>query len=173
VRKTATLGGTYPEIVAVLEKAMRQKNLSGEMVVDAVPVSNRVYLEAVLGRDTTAKHDDSVTRASREVPKPGWRRLFGIFGRNANDEDETDFTTSPSKNASSQPTRGATAGANPSDPPNRTTSADRKDGESAKQSDDSKAAPTAKRDDAVQKATGEDTPAPRRRLFDLFRRDDQ
>ena len=68
VRKTASLGATYPEIVAILETAKRQKNLAGELVVDAVPVSNRVYLEAVLGKDTTAKRDDSLKRASAESP---------------------------------------------------------------------------------------------------------
>ncbi len=59
VRKTASLGATYPQIVAILETAKRQKNLPGQLVVDAVPVSNRVYLEAVLGKDTTAKRDDA------------------------------------------------------------------------------------------------------------------
>ena len=67
VRKTANLGATYPQIVAILENAKRQRNLAGELVVDAVPVSNRVYLEAVLGKDTTAKRDDSVKRTSARV----------------------------------------------------------------------------------------------------------
>ncbi len=48
--KTANLGATYPEVVAILETANRQKNLSGELVVDAVPASNRVYLEADPGQ---------------------------------------------------------------------------------------------------------------------------
>ena len=43
-----------------------RRNLAGDLVVDAVPVSNRVYLEAVLGKDTTAKRDDSVKRTSGE-----------------------------------------------------------------------------------------------------------
>ena len=67
VRKTASLGATYPQIVAVLENAKRQRNLAGDLVVDAVPVSNRVYLEAVLGKDTTAKRDDSLKRTSGRV----------------------------------------------------------------------------------------------------------
>ena len=61
VRKMANLGASYPQIVAVLENGKRQRNLTGELVVDAVPVSNRVYLDAVLGKDTTTKRD---TRSS-------------------------------------------------------------------------------------------------------------
>ena len=85
VRKTASLGATYPQIVAILEAAKRQKNLSGQLVVDAVPASNKVYLEAVLGKDTTAKRDDSLKRTSAETSRSGRRRFFGIFGRESDD----------------------------------------------------------------------------------------
>ena len=90
VRKTASLGATYPQIVAILEAAKRQKNLSGELVVDAVPASNKVYLEAVLGKDTTAKRDDSLKRASGETSRSGRRRFFGLFGRDSDDSDRND-----------------------------------------------------------------------------------
>ena len=89
VRKTASLGATYPQIVAVLENAKRQRNLAGDLVVDAVPVSNRVYLEAVLGKDTTAKRDDSIKRTSAESSRSSRRWLFGIFGRDSDDSART------------------------------------------------------------------------------------
>ena len=85
VRKTANLGASYPQIVAVLENAKRQRNLAGDLVVDAVPVSNRVYLEAVLGTDTTAKRDDAIKRTSGESSRSRGRWLFGIFGRDSDD----------------------------------------------------------------------------------------
>ena len=69
IRKAANLGATYPQIVAVLENAKRQRNLSGALVVDAVPVSNRGYLEAVLGKDKTGKRDEAVKRTSGEAIK--------------------------------------------------------------------------------------------------------
>ena len=37
IRQTANLGANYPEIVAILQAAERQKNLPGPLVVDAVP----------------------------------------------------------------------------------------------------------------------------------------
>ena len=51
IRRVANLGATYPEIVAILEAANRQKNLPGTLVVDAVPSSNADYLAAaILGK---------------------------------------------------------------------------------------------------------------------------
>ncbi len=100
VRKTASLGATYPQIVAVLENAKRQRNLAGELVVDAVPVSNRVYLEAVLGKDTTAKRDDSLKRTSAESSRPGRRWLFGFFGRDTDSTPKKTLTDSSGKDAS-------------------------------------------------------------------------
>ena len=66
VRRLANLGAGYPEIVAMLEKANRQRNLPGQLVVDAVPSANTQYLEAILGKDITGKRDDAVKRASGE-----------------------------------------------------------------------------------------------------------
>ena len=37
LRRLANLGAGYPDVVSVLETAQRQKNLPGELVVDAVP----------------------------------------------------------------------------------------------------------------------------------------
>ena len=67
VRRMANLGASYPDIVAILETAQRQKNLPGQLVVDAVPSSNRMYLEAILGKDVTSKRDDAVKRTSAAI----------------------------------------------------------------------------------------------------------
>jgi hypothetical protein len=172
VRKTAGLGATYPQIVAILEAAKRQKNLSGQLVVDAVPVSNKVYLEAVLGKDTTAKRDDSLKRASGESSKSGRRWLFGLFGRESDDSAKDASSDSSSKNAS---TKKATS--TPSDKPGDLAipgiESDPSTSESAKKGDVSVGDPTAKRDDAVQKAVADEPEGRRWRLFDVFRRDDE
>src|SRR5262249_36239479 len=81
VRQSANLGASYPEIVSILENAHRQHNLPGQLVVDAVPSSNLVYLEAILGRDTTVKRDDALRRTAAETSRPRWRRLFDRFRR--------------------------------------------------------------------------------------------
>ena len=67
LRRLANLGAGYPEIVSVLETAQRQKNLAGELVVDAVPIASSSYLEAVLGKDITGKRDDAVKRTSGDI----------------------------------------------------------------------------------------------------------
>ena len=71
IRQTANLGAKYPDILAILVAADRQKNLPGPLVVDAVPGNSPVYLEAALfGKDTTAKKDDAVKQAKGEVKEP-------------------------------------------------------------------------------------------------------
>jgi flagellar basal body P-ring protein FlgI len=169
VRKMASLGASYPQIVAVLENGKRQRNLAGNLVVDAVPVSNRVYLEAVLGKDTTAKHDDSVKRTSGENSRSGRRWLFGIFGRD--DDDSTSDTRQ--KAASTKPVRELSSNSDPAISPKSTTAPDGESNDSTKKPSDGVGDPTAKKDDGVQKATLEESPPPRRRLFDIFRRDDE
>ena len=173
VRKTASLGATYPQIVAVLENAKRQRNLAGDLVVDAVPVTNRVYLEAVLGKDTTAKRDDSLKRTSGESSKPGRRWLFGIFGRDTDSSAKNSSTDGPGKDASTNSTRDASSSAGASDPTDPAGAAGQTTSADAKKGADSVSEPTAKKDDAIQKATAEEVPPPRRRLFDFFRRDDE
>jgi flagellar basal body P-ring protein FlgI len=83
IRQVASLGAKYPDIVAILVAAQRQKNLPGPLVVDAVPGNSPVYLEAALfGKDTTAKRDDAVKQSKLETkPEPSGvserlRRLF-------------------------------------------------------------------------------------------------
>ena len=80
VRRTANLGASYPDIVAILETAHRQKNLPGQLVVDAVPRSNRDYLQAIMGKDVTGKRDDAVKRTSASS-RSNRRWFFGMFGR--------------------------------------------------------------------------------------------
>jgi flagellar basal body P-ring protein FlgI len=172
VRKTASLGATYPQIVAILEAAKRQKNLSGQLVVDAVPASNNTYLEAVLGRDTTAKRDDSVKRTSAEAPKRRW--LFGLFSRERDAPDDDDTPNgSPSKNASTIPSPTTSSSIKPGNPANPKPENDPTIGDDAKKGESTKGNATAKKDDAVQKASGDEATAPRFRLFNMFRKDDE
>jgi Flagellar P-ring protein len=78
IRQTANLGAKYPDILAILVAAERQKNLPGPLVVDAVPGNSPVYLEAALfGKDTTAKKDDAVKQSSAEGPA----KRRGFFDR--------------------------------------------------------------------------------------------
>jgi hypothetical protein len=85
IRQTANLGAKYPEIVAILQAAERQKNLPGPLVVDAVPGNSPVYLEAaIFGKDTTAKKDDAVktTKFETESANRGFiNRVRGWFRR--------------------------------------------------------------------------------------------
>jgi flagellar basal body P-ring protein FlgI len=73
IRSIADLGGTYPDVLAVLQMAERQKNLEGPVVVDAVPSATDLYDAAQLaGVDAAkakaaqdaAKADPAVGRAS-------------------------------------------------------------------------------------------------------------
>jgi flagellar basal body P-ring protein FlgI len=80
IRRAANLGAKYPDIVAILQAAERQKNLPGPLVVDAVPGNSPVYLEAALfGKDTTttAKKDEAVQRSKLETERPP----AGVFDR--------------------------------------------------------------------------------------------
>jgi flagellar basal body P-ring protein FlgI len=173
VRKTASLGATYPQIVNILENAKRQRNLAGDLVVDAVPVSNRVYLEAVLGKDTTAKRDDSVKRASGESSRSGRRWLWGIFGRNTDDaptkKSSSDKTSNDASSDDADSSKSSTLG----DPSAKNNETDSKGPEKAKQGDAGAGDSSAKKDDAVQKAKVDDQAPAQPRLFDLFRRGDE
>ncbi|HKM56007.1 MAG TPA: flagellar basal body P-ring protein FlgI [Isosphaeraceae bacterium] len=81
IRQIANLGATYPDLVAILEAANRQRNLPGTLVVDAVPSSNVDYLQAaILGKDTTSTVDPGVRQASAQPTSP-LRRLLGRWNR--------------------------------------------------------------------------------------------
>jgi flagellar basal body P-ring protein FlgI len=174
VRSAANLGATYPEIVTILEKAQRQRNLAGELVVDAVPKpNNSAYMDAILG--SNAKRDDAVKRTSMESSRPRWLRMFDFLDRD-NDDDRP--APKPGRTASSpsrdEPTK-------PIDPPAATPTAKTpgpdKDslpvlpGE-AKLSSPSTPASAAKKDDSLRKAS-EEAPPPRKRLLDYFKRSDE
>ncbi len=179
VRRLANLGAGYPEVVSILETAQRQKNLPGQLVVDAVPTANNTYLEAVLGKDLTAKRDDALKRTSGESSRSTLRRrFFGLFGG-----------SEPAKEAKDKPA-GSRGSASSSEPPleipplpgdmtpstatdgkagaKRTTASDGKDGDS------SRSARTGKEDEADRKSADDDsdTPPARRRFSDFFRKGD-
>jgi len=61
IREAAQLGASYPEILAILRGADRQKNLPGPLLIDAAPAPGTAYLDAQLSGN--AKKDDAVGRA--------------------------------------------------------------------------------------------------------------
>jgi flagellar basal body P-ring protein FlgI len=79
IRQAANLGARYPDIVAILQAAERQKNLPGPLVIDAVPGKTPVYLEAALfGKDTTAPKKDDAVKPTKLEPE---REPSGFLGR--------------------------------------------------------------------------------------------
>jgi flagellar basal body P-ring protein FlgI len=148
IRTAANLGASYPDVVAILESAHRQRNLAGELVVDAVPASNRQYLDAVLGKDLTAKRDDAVKRTAGKTTRPGRRWFFGLFDRNResdpNTTDERTDTSAPAK-----PGAGAAPGPS-SRPGSRNSPADPNSSDSAIKGNTSTNGLPIKRDDSVQ-----------------------
>jgi flagellar basal body P-ring protein FlgI len=85
IRQTANLGAKYPDIVAILQAAQRQKNLPGPLVVDAVPGPSPVYVDAaIFGKDTTAKKDAALKKTKLDdddKPKGFMDRVRGLFRR--------------------------------------------------------------------------------------------
>jgi flagellar basal body P-ring protein FlgI len=171
VRQAANIGASYPDIVAVLEEAHAHKNLPGGLVVDAVPATTTVYLEAILGRDTTAKRDSAVDRASAEAAsRPRWR-FFSLFNR--------DRDINPTTAQSQEPTP-RTIPANATNPgtassPASVAKTNATAGADAKKSGTGTTQPVAKTDEGVQKTSADASPAPpppRRRFFDFLRKDD-
>jgi flagellar basal body P-ring protein FlgI len=78
IHQTANLGAKYPDIVAILQAAERQKNLPGPLVIDAVPGNSPVYIEAaIFGKDTTSKKDDDVKKSKLEEDE----KSTGFFSR--------------------------------------------------------------------------------------------
>jgi flagellar basal body P-ring protein FlgI len=105
IRQTAGLGAKYPDIVAILQAAARQKNLPGPLVVDAVPGPTNEYQQAaILGKDTTKKDDDvSTTGAEATSKRP---RFFGLFGRDSKkgtDKDKDKDTETAKKKDNAEP----------------------------------------------------------------------
>ncbi len=182
IRRVANLGSTYPEVVTILEAANRQRNLPGNLVVDAVPQSNMDYLQAaILGKDAKSKVDPAAQRASG---RSGFR-IWRLFGARDRDLAETSATKSDSIQKSSSSSSAAPATVqNPgsgtpgagTDPASGTatvqaTSATATTGPAAAAAGATTQS-VPKKDDGVQRASGEDqTEAPSRpRLLDWLRR---
>lgn len=170
VRRLANLGAGYPDVVAVLETAQRQKNLAGDLVVDAVPSSNSNYMEAVLGKDITSKRDDAVKRTSAESSRSNRRRFFGLFGGDSRP---------PAKNRSPEGPRSSDQPTLEMPPLPDPTPATNSDGTNtplapgnAKKGDVSTIPPSGKRDGAVERTSVDMPTSTRRRLSDFFRKDE-
>jgi hypothetical protein len=176
IRRVANLGTTYPEMVAILDAANRQKNLPGTLVVDAVPVSNMDYLQAaILGKDAKAKVDPAVQRAAQSSQSRIWR-LFGARNR--------DMAATSSQKASSSSSATPSTVQNPGSAPSAVTAQAPSTETVRATTIAAKTVPAAadaacattqsvpKKDDGVQRASGDDqteTP-PRSRLMDWLRR---
>lgn len=73
--EAANLGASYPEILAMLQAASKQKNLAGALVVDKLPDPSPVYDEAQLRGQDAVEDDPAVKRAGYD-DKEGRRGLF-------------------------------------------------------------------------------------------------
>ncbi len=171
IRRVANLGATYPETVAILEAANRQKNLPGLLVVDAVPEASMDYLQAaILGKDPS-KPDPAAHRTA----SGGFSRIRRLFGMRDSDLADSPASKSSSlKDASPSATAETTAGklaqsASPENPGATTTPVKVADGGTDPR-DTTRSAP--KKDDSLQRASGEEPgePPARPRLLDWLRR---
>lgn len=154
IRRVANLGATYPEIVAILESANKQKNLPGPLFVDSVPSSNMEYLaKAILGKDELEpKKDDDVKPAGGSF----LRRVFSFRDRDADSDEPKTAETTPDASEKDKPL------AKPEDA-SKLAEKPTEDGEA------SPAEPVAKKDEAVRRTAGETSEASRPRLLDRFR----
>ena len=66
VRTLANIGASYPEVVTLMGAAADQKNLPGPLVVDAIPVANKLYDEAQLAGAVLKKDDGLKRTGNRE-----------------------------------------------------------------------------------------------------------
>lgn len=173
VKRTANLGATYPDLVSMLETADRHKNLPGKLVVDAVPSANSKYLEAVLGKDFTAKRDSAVKRTSAESSRPGFFGFFGLFGRRSDPPVKKSTTGSTAMLASAPDDDAKAADPRAGGQTSTNTKAGSSSDNVAKKGDGVAGTPTAKKDDAIQKAKAEESEPPRRRFFDFLRPRDE
>ncbi len=168
-----TWGQRIPTWSSILETANRQKNLPGELVVDAVPSANSKYLEAVLGKDITAKRDAAVKRTSAESSRPGFFGFFGLFGRRSDPPVKKSTTGSTAMLASAPDDDAKAADPRAGGQTSTNTKAGSSSDNVAKKGDGVAGTPTAKKDDAVQKAKAEESEPPRRRFFDFLRPRDE
>jgi hypothetical protein len=187
IRRASNLGATYPEIVAILESADRQKNLPGPLVVDAVPTAKADYFQAAIMGMDSVKVDPAVKRTAAQDSGPG-SRLRRLFGRGNRDHDGTGKDSA--KPADAQDATSMAAGTSKSKSGQADSSADT----SVATSDSSKSpdtdrpvasagaepgtvgsgsatgsGPIPKKDDSVQKAGVEEPSRRRSRLLDWLR----
>ncbi len=81
IREMASLGASYPDVVAVLISAAAQKNLPGPFVVDAIPAPNPKYDEAQLLGEV-AKRDSGLKKTGLDGRRPNmFQRLGHRMGR--------------------------------------------------------------------------------------------
>lgn len=129
IRRAANLGANYPEIVAILQSAQKQRNLPGPLVVDALPGTSPAYVEAELfGKDVTAKKDKplkdpALQKAGMEntdpKPKPSLRSsLRNLFrqrlGRSADTtKDRTPVQSDSDADSTDPAPDGAKSASNP------------------------------------------------------------
>ncbi|WP_165075075.1 flagellar basal body P-ring protein FlgI [Paludisphaera rhizosphaerae] len=96
IRQVARLGATYPEVVAILEAAERQKNLPGALFVDSVPKANMQYLsKALMGKDEMPKADSEVKPASGSF-------IRRMFTRGRGDSEPTKTADKSAQKSSSK-----------------------------------------------------------------------
>ncbi|HEV3122919.1 MAG TPA: flagellar basal body P-ring protein FlgI [Isosphaeraceae bacterium] len=87
IKETTRLGATYPEIVRMLSAAERQKNLSGALVVDALPQVDPDYDSALLaGVDLTAPKKDDSLQKTKKAEEPKRKRFLDLFHFNRQHE---------------------------------------------------------------------------------------
>ncbi|MBV8487110.1 MAG: hypothetical protein JO161_02410 [Planctomycetaceae bacterium] len=185
IRRVANLGTTYPEVVAILDAANRQRNLPGTLVVDAVPVSNMDYLQAaILGKDVKAKVDPAVQQAYQRSQSRFWR-LFGARDRDvaATSSTKSDSIQKASSSSSATPSTVQNPGGSSAPsavtaqaPSTETVQATTTSAKTVPAAADAASGTTTqsvpKKDDRVERASSDDqteTP-PRSRLLDWLRR---
>ncbi len=82
IKQAVRVGATYPEIVAILAGAAKQKNLPGPLVVDAIPLPDKAYSEAQLLGEKSKKDDALKKTGGEEEKKPGlMRKIRDLFDR--------------------------------------------------------------------------------------------
>ena len=151
VRQAANIGASLPrDRRRSSRRPTRQKNLPGLLVVDAVPASNTVYLEAIMGRDTSPSATPPSAGPPPRSNRPRWRRLCRpVQPRSA--------TRTPPRPPSQEPaTRPDPSNASSPDPAASTglRRQDRRDRHRGRQEKRSRDAPTRRQDDeAVQKTS--------------------
>ncbi|APW61165.1 flagellar basal body P-ring protein FlgI [Paludisphaera borealis] len=151
IRHVANMGSTYPEVIAILEAAQKQKNLPGPLFVDSVPVSTVEYFEKSILGATTPKKDAAVQKTASGSRL---RKMFNFRDRSSAEDDGK-----PASAAAKSP-KSETSKTDAKDKPAETGKADddAKDKPDVSDKTDAKTdasdKPAAKKDDSLQKTGG-------------------